>query len=185
MISDSTIIDRLFERNQQALTDIKTKYGRLCRSISFNILKSQEDTEECENDTYLKVWNSVPPAKPDNLCAYICRIIRNISIDRLKYMTRQKRAAELDALLSELDESIPSADSTELCADDTLKCSINSFLASQSRQTRQIFIRRYFFCDSIKDIAKRYTVSESNVTTILSRARKKLLRQLEKDGINI
>lgn len=183
MISDNEIIELLFSRSEKAVAQIKEKYGRMCRSISYNILHNSEDSEECENDAYLKIWNTIPPNRPDNLCAYILRIVRSAAIDKLRYNSRRCRSGETDALLSELNECIPASDNTELSADDSLKHSINDFLSDLSETPRAVFMRRYFYCDSIKDIANRFSISETNVTSILTRTRKKLKQQLISDGI--
>lgn len=182
-ISDNNIINMFFSRSERAISALSEKYGRLCLAISDNLLNSREDAEECTNDAYLKVWNTIPPEKPDSLRAYLCRIVRNTALDKLKYRTRKKRSGNTDALLSELDECIPAPDSTELAADDTAAKSVADFLKTQSRQSQVLFIRRYFYCESTASLAKRFGISESNVTTTLCRMRKKLRTQLEKDGI--
>ena len=184
-ISDNKIINMFFARSERAIAALSDKYGKLCLAISDNLLNSREDAEECTNDAYLKVWNTIPPEKPDSLRAYLCRIVRNTALDKLKYRTRKKRSGNADALLSELDECIPAPDSTELSADDTAVKSVTDFLKTQSRQSQVLFIRRYFYCESIASLAKRFCISESNVTTTLCRMRKKLRDKLQKDGICI
>ncbi len=184
-ISDKDVIDRLFSRDNDVLKAIAEKFGKLIKSISLNILSDYQEAEECENDTYLNLWNSIPPDCPDNLTAYIAKIARNISIDRLRYKLRSKRKGSVDALLSELDECIPATDDTAQSADDTLKNSINAFLSTLKERDRIIFMKRYFCCDSIKTIAKSQGISESNVTTILNRTRNKLKIHLNGDGIAV
>lgn len=184
-ITDIRIIELFTSRSKEAVSALSEKYEKLCRSISYNILKNKEDAEECVNDTYLKVWDSIPPAKPDNLMAYVCRIARNISLDKLRYNLRSKRNGSTDALLSELSECIPSMDNVEESADDTLKNAITDFLDGLSDRDRNIFVRRYFFCDDVKSISKRLGVTETNVTTILNRTRNNLKKYLSDNGIAV
>lgn len=184
-ITDIRIIELFTSRSKEAVSALSKKYEKLCRSISYNILRNREDAEECVNDTYLKVWDSIPPAKPDNLTAYVCRIARNISLDKLRYNLRSKRNGNTDALLSELSECIPSTDNVEESADDTLKNAITDFLDGLSDRDRNIFVRRYFFCDDVKSISKRLGVTETNVTTILNRTRNNLKKYLSDNGIAV
>lgn len=183
--TDIRIIELFTSRSKEAVSALSKKYEKLCRSISYNILRNKEDAEECVNDTYLKVWDSIPPAKPDNLMAYVCRIARNISLDKLRYNLRSKRNGSTDALLSELSECIPSMDNVEESADDTLKNAITDFLDGLSDRDRNIFVRRYFFCDNVKSISKRLGVTETNVTTILNRTRNNLKKYLSDNGIAV
>ena len=184
-ITDIRIIELFTSRSKEAVSALSKKYEKLCKSISYNILRNREDAEECVNDTYLKVWDSIPPAKPDNLMAYVCRIARNISLDKLRYNLRSKRNGNTDALLSELSECIPSTDNVEESADDTLKNAITDFLDGLSDRDRNIFIRRYFFCDDVKSISKKLGVTETNVTTILNRTRNNLKKYLSDNGIAV
>ena len=184
-ITDNRIIELFTSRSKEAVSALSKKYEKLCKSISYNILRNKEDAEECVNDTYLKVWDSIPPAKPDNLMAYVCRIARNISLDKLRYNLRSKRNGNTDALLSELSECIPSTDNVEESADDTLKNAITDFLDGLSDRDRNIFIRRYFFCDDVKSISKKLGVTETNVTTILNRTRNNLKKYLSDNGIAV
>ncbi len=184
-ITDIRIIELFTSRSKEAVSALSKKYEKLCRSISYNILRNREDAEECVNDTYLKVWDSIPPAKPDNLMAYVCRIARNISLDKLRYNLRSRRNGSTDALLSELSECIPSMDNVEESADDTLKNAITDFLDGLSDRDRNIFVRRYFFCDDVKSISKRLGVTETNVTTILNRTRNNLKKFLTDNGIAV
>ena len=183
--TDIRIIELFTSRSKEAVSALSKKYEKLCKSISYNILRNKEDAEECVNDTYLKVWDSIPPAKPDNLTAYVCRIARNISLDKLRYNLRSKRNGNTDALLSELSECIPSMDNVEESADDTLKNAITDFLDGLSDRDRKIFIRRYFFCDDVKSISKKLGVTETNVTTILNRTRNNLKKYLSDNGIAV
>lgn len=178
-ISDKKITELLETRNEQSLRFIADKYGGLCSSISYNIIGNKSDSDEITNDTYMKVWNTIPPEKPRNLCAYIAKIVRNLSLDKLRYNTRSRRSGETDALLSELEECIPANDSTEKTVDNNeLKSALNAFISELDERTRKIFVLRYFACYSISDISEKSDVSETNVTSILSRTRTKLRKYL-------
>lgn len=178
-ISDKKITELLETRNEQSLRFIADKYGGLCSSISYNIIGNKSDSDEITNDTYMKVWNTIPPKKPRNLCAYIAKIVRNLSLDKLRYNTRSRRSGETDALLSELEECIPSNDSTEKTVDNNeLKSALNAFIAELDERTRKIFVLRYFACYSIADISQKLAVTETNTTSILNRTRIKLRKYL-------
>ena len=134
-ISDKKNLELLESRSEQSLKYLADKYGGLCASISYNMLRSKSDSEEVTNDTYMKLWNSIPPEKPRNLCA-IAKTVRNISLDKLRYNTRSKRCGETDALLSELEECIPASDNTEKEADNNeLKNILNSFIGILDERT--------------------------------------------------
>lgn len=185
-ISDKKITALLESRSEQALKLLSEKYGRLCSSISYNVLGNRSDSEEVTNDTYMKVWNTIPPEKPHNLCAYIAKIVRNLSLDKLRYNTRSKRCGETDALLSELEECIPATDNTERSAENNeLKNTLNSFIGTLDERTRKIFVLRYFACYSIADISQRLALTETNITSILSRTRNKLRKYLSDKEVYI
>jgi RNA polymerase sigma factor (sigma-70 family) len=178
-ISDKNITTLLESRNEQALKLLSEKYGGLCSSISYNVLGNRSDSEEVTNDTYMKVWNTIPPEKPRSLCAYVAKIVRNLSLDKLRYNNRSKRCGETDALLSELEECIPATDNTEKSAENNeLKSVLNAFLA-------QLFVLRYFACYSIADISERLAITETNTTSILSRTRNKLRKYLSDKKVYI
>ena len=166
-ISDKKITTLLESRSEQALKLLSEKYGGLCSSISYNVLGNRSDSEEVTNDTYMKVWNTIPPEKPRSLCAYVAKIVRNLSLDKLRYNTRSKRCGETDALLSEL-ESV-----------------LNTFLAQLDERTRKIFVLRYFACYSIADISERLAITETNTTSILNRTRTKLRKYLSDKDVYI
>lgn len=183
-MENNDIITLFSERSEKAIDELANKYGRLCKRIANKILHSNEDADECVNDTYLQVWNSIPPQNPVNLFAYVCRIARNISINRLKYNSRKKRSFEIDALFSELNECIPSEKDVykEVEEAEIIKL-INSFLWSLDVERRVLFIRRYFEAESIEKLAADFEMSKSNVSTKLGRTRNKLKKYLEKEGI--
>ncbi|MCM1091004.1 MAG: sigma-70 family RNA polymerase sigma factor [Butyrivibrio sp.] len=184
-MDDRRIIQLFFSRSQDAISELSQKYGGFCYRIAMNILRNHEDAEETENDTYLKVWNSIPPACPDVLRAYIGRITRNLSLSRYRYNHREKRDGHLQVFLSELEDCIPAPQNVEAAADDTVSNAISVFLAHQDSGTRILFIRRYFYMESISSLAKDFGMKESNVSTKLNRVRIRLKGYLEKEGITV
>ena len=185
-MQDSKIIDLFFERSEQAITELSIKYEKLCKQISVNILGNEEDALECINDSYLGVWNTIPPTKPDNLKYYLCRIVRNNALKRYHSNTAVKRNCHYDIALQELEECIcnPVSIETELSSAEITRI-IDSFLSLQKQENRIIFTRRYFFGDSIADIALRMGMSENNISVRLTRLRTSLRNHLEKEGIEI
>lgn len=126
-MNDKDIVQLFFERSQQAVTELSQKYGKLCFHIALNILKCNEDAEECENDTYLKTWNRVPPDEPICLRAYVSRIVRNLALSQYRYNHRQMRDSHLQVYLSELQDCIPASQDVEASADDTVNSAIQAF----------------------------------------------------------
>ena len=185
-MQDSKIIDLFFERSEQAITELSLKYEKLCKQISINILGNEEDALECINDSYLGVWNTIPPKRPDNLKYYLCRIVRNNALKKFHSNTAVKRNSFYDIALQELEECIPDENNfeKELTSAEITKL-IDCFLAMQKKENRIIFIRRYFFSDSISDISKRMGMSENNISVRLNRMRNNLRNHLEKEGIEI
>ena len=183
-MTDNEIVQLYLDRDEAAITETKHSYGKLLQSIAFNILHNKQDAEECENEACLKAWNSIPPNKPHRLCAYLCKISRRLALDRYDYNTAAKRGASLS--LDELEECIASAG----CAEDRLSENalaelLNSFLAKSDYNTRVIFMRRFWFGESISEIAKALHASESMVKSRISRTLKKLREHLRKEGYNI
>ena len=182
-MKDEEIVELYFSRSENAISETALKYGNYCSYISQNILHSKEDAEECVNDAYLAVWNTIPPQKPEHLLAYICRIVRNISITKYHSNTAKKRNSYYDTALDELDECIMSGLSVEDEIDAReLSCLINIFLDTLSKENRVIFVWRYWFSDSVQDIAEKLGISSNNVSVRLSRIRSKLKKFLKKEG---
>ena len=182
-MKDEEIVKLYFSRSEDAISETALKYGNYCSYISQNILHSKEDAEECVNDAYLAVWNTIPPQKPEHLLAYICRIVRNISITKYHSNTAKKRNSYYDTALDELDECIMSGLSVEDEIDAReLSCLINIFLDTLSKENRVIFVWRYWFSDSVQDIAEKLGISSNNVSVRLSRIRSKLKKFLKKEG---
>ncbi len=185
-MEDSTIIDLYFARNEDAIVQTKTKYGRMLNSISMRILHSLEDADECENDTYLKTWNVIPPQKPDIFSAFLSRIVRNLSLDRYDMMHADKRGnAQVGVMLDELAEVIADDRAGGLSESRELAEILNRFLSEQKELTRKMFIRRYYFGYNVSEIAEKYGVSESKVKMTLLRVRGKLKDYLEKEGVTV
>ncbi len=185
-MEDQKIIDLFFRRQESAIEETKYKYGNYCRKIAFQILHISEDVEECENDTYMKLWNSIPPTVPNSLKVYIATVIRNLSIQKYRYYHAEKRNQHMEATIEEIEESVAMIETVETeVAKKELVITINRFLEEQKAETRQIFTRRYFKMQSITDICKEMKLSKSKVETSLSRTRKKLKQFLTQEGYEV
>jgi len=185
-MDDREIIDRFWARSESAIYAIGDKYSKYCRVIAYNILGNDEDAEEVLNDTYNRVWNSIPPERPNNLRAFIAKITRNLSFNRLEKEKAQKRGGgQFDALLSELEECISDSRNSfdELIDTEAITAALNSFLSGQSVENRRVFVRRYWRAASIEEIAADFDMSVGKVKTILFRMRNKLRKHLESEGI--
>ena len=186
-MEDCRIIELYWQRNETAIEETHTKYGHYLSTISMNIVKNLEDMEECVNDTYLHAWNSIPPTIPNILKVYLGTIVRNLSLDCYKKrFTTHHAANQFTVLLSELEECLPAAGSVEQTLEDKeIAAQISRFLRTLSTEKQQIFIRRYFYCEDIKEISKRLGFSQSKVKSALFDTRKKLRKHLEKEGITL
>lgn len=184
-MDDPRIIELYFDRNEQAITETDIKYGKLCHSIAYNILNNHEDSEECVNDTYVGVWNAIPPTRPNNFMSFICKVARNLSLKRLEFMKREKRSTDVILSLNELAAVLPDERYAPDVSDEDVGKLISKFLSSQENYVRNVFIRKYFYFDSIKKIAKRYSFSESKVKNMLFYTRNKLKDYLIKEGVEI
>jgi RNA polymerase sigma-70 factor (ECF subfamily) len=185
-MDDKEIIEQFYARRELAVTSIGDKYSKYCRAIASNILGNAEDAEEVLNDVYNRVWNAIPPACPNSLRAFIGRITRNLSLDRLEKEKRKKRGGgQFDAVLSELEECISDGRNSfdELIEIETITSALNAFLTEQSTLNRRIFVRRYWRAASIEEIAADFGISVGKVKTILFRMRNKLRKHLESEGI--
>ena len=180
-MEDRKIMRMLFVRAEGALEALAEHFGKQLHTIARNILGDERDAQECVNDTYLALWNAIPPAQPDPLCAYVCRVGRNIALKRLRSNTAQKRCSTYDLSLEELAECIGST-MEETLDERELGRSINSFLGTLSPENRRIFLRRYWFGDSVQAIANTFALSENTVSVRLSRLRGKLKDHLIKEG---
>ena len=184
-MEDSKIIELYWQRNENAIRQTEIKYGRYCHSIAYNILCSNQDAEECVNDTYVSAWESIPPTRPNRFSAFIGRITRNIALDRYDAAKAKKRDGGVLEPLDELAECIPDPQSEDTSDNSVLAEAINGFLAGLSKRKRIIFMRRYWYCCSIKDIAMDMRMSEINVKVTLMRIRNEFREYLTGKGINI
>ena len=185
-MDDSMIIELFFARSEQAVTELSNKYGHICRRVADNILNDRLDSEECVNDAYLGVWNTVPPQRPDPLLTYVCRIVRNLALKRYHENTAQKRNIVYDVALDEIADCLPAASSVEdeISAGETAEM-INAFLETLDKQSRIMFVRRYWHADSIEELAALFQRSRHYISVRLSRIRKALKQYLEKEGVSL
>ena len=183
-MEDSKIIDLLFERSEQAIEALDRQFGPLVKKTASNILRNGQDVEECANDTWLAVWNSVPPRRPEPLGSYVCRIARNLAVSRLRTKTAAKRDGGFELVLDELAECVPSGTNLEreLEARELL-AAVNRFLSALEYDDRFVFVRRYWYADSVRDIAAAMRVKENQVSLRLFRIREKLRKKLQKEGL--
>lgn len=184
MNQQDKILRLLLARDQQAIEELHKSYDPLCRSIASHALNCSEDVEEILSDTYLAVWNTIPPQQPSSLSAYISRIARNLSLNRRRNLTAECRDARLNVSLSELELCIPGQEAIDLDA-MVLSDAINAFLATLSKTNRYIFIRRYYFMDTTKQIAKQTGMTDQSIRSRLLRLRAQLRELLEKEGISV
>ena len=184
-MNDNEIIQLFFTRNEDAIQQTADRYGASLMRLSENILRNREDAQECVNDTYLKAWDTIPPTRPQRFFAYLAKICRYFAFDRLDWNNAAKRKAEVVALTQEMEECIPG---TWLGAELTtaeISSLIGDFLRKQPTDNRMIFVRRYWYGDSISEIALRYEISQNAVMMRLSRTRTKLAAYLKKEGIRV
>lgn len=179
-MEDQGIIQLYLQRSQQAIFETRNKYGAYCRAIARNIVANSSDIEECENDTYLAAWNAIPPNQPRRLPVFLGRITRNIALDKHGYNTAKKRSRQLEVILEELEDCLPAAETveTQYAAGETARL-INEFLYGLEEGTRNLFIRRYWYADSIESLAGRFDMSSSKVKSSLFRTRNKLRVHLD------
>ena len=185
-MEDGKIIELFFNRSENAIVELSAKYGIISMNTAYNILGNHEDAEECVNDSYLGVWNAVPPKTPNPLLAFLLKIVRNISINRCIYNSRQKRNNQYYECIDELDYCIASNETIEsqLEAEELTK-SIEEFLDNLNKTNRLIFIRRYWYVDSYKTIAELTGLRENAVRMRLSRIRLELKKYLQGKGVGI
>ena len=183
-MKDTEIIALYWDRDERAISETATKYGHYCHSIAYRLLQNAEDAKECVNDTYVGAWNSIPPHRPGLLSAFLGKITRRISINRLRDRNAGKRGAGQYALtLEELSDCIPSGQRAEdLAETKELTRILNAFLATLGTEERRVFLCRYWYFDSVKDIATRFDCGQSKIKMMLKRTREKLLTYLEKEG---
>lgn len=183
-MDDRELIALYFARDERALDETAAKYGGLCLSVAERLLGSREDAEECVNDAYLSVWNAIPPARPASLMAWLCKVTRNLSLKRLERAGAAKRTAVL-VPLAELEELLPASAAAPSPESGELARLLEAFLRQEKADARRVFLRRYFFFDSVSEIAARYSFSESRVKSMLHRTRARLREYLRKEGYEL
>ena len=187
LMQDNQIINLYFERKEEAITQTDIKYGKYCHVIAWNILYNEEDSEECVNDAYLQTWNAIPPVRPVSLKAFIGKITRNTAINLLEKNTAGKRGGTETVLcLDELAECVSGRDEIGSLDDyrHLVRC-LNRFLEDLPKEQRMIFVRRYWYGSSVREIAQAYAIGESKVKVTLSRLRGRLKDYLEKEGVHV
>lgn len=183
-MEDEKIIDLFFARDEDAIEAVDAQYGRLCHDLSRRILADDRDVQECVSDAYLGLWNAIPPQRPNPLLAFLCKLVRNLSITRYHYNTAAKRSSQYEIALEELDRCLASPETPEIVLErKELTRLLEEFLSGLSRQDRVIFLRRYWFADSYTDIADRVALREGTVSVRLTRIRKKLRHFLEQKEV--
>ena len=186
-MEDTQIVALFLARDESAVAQTAQKYGKRLRALADGILADRRAAEECENDTYMQAWQRIPPHEPhDYLYAFLARITRHIALNRCRERGSRKRGAPLCQLTEEMAQCLPAPDNAAQHI-TTLEFGelLNDFLRSLNDTARVVFLRRYWYCDSIAAIARRYSLSQSNVKTMLSRSRARLRERLEKEGYTV
>ena len=183
-MEDTAIIQLFFQRAEQAIVEVQQKYGSFCRTVAMNLLQQKEDVEECVNDTWQAAWQRIPPENPRMLGAFLGRITRNLAISRFRKNTAQMRSEGLTVLLSELEHCVPSGQSTEEAVDSILLGEyISKWLESLSDDDRALFLRRYWFGESLRELSREVGTGEGHLAQKLYRLRLQLKKALEKEGV--
>ena len=184
-MEDYQIVDLYWARSESAITETDAKYGRYCHSIAYGILRSDEDSKECVNDTWMSAWGAMPDQRPDRLSPFLGKITRNLSLKRWERNSAKKRGAgQVPVALDEIGDCIPADGPGDRIADDiALTDVLNRFLASLKPEKRKIFMRRYWYFSPVSEIARDFGISESKVKMTLLRCRSELKKILEKEGV--
>lgn len=184
-MEDEQIIELLFERSERAIWELTEKYGKLLFHISENILNNREDALECVNDTYFGVWNAIPPERPNPFISYICRIVRNISLKKYRDSRAKKRNSSHDTSMEELEDIFSAPSAEEVWSAKELGKLIDCFLDTLDSEKRILFVRRYYFSESVKSLAGYTGMTENHVSVKLSRIRRNLKKYLEEEGYSL
>lgn len=183
-MEDGQIIGLFFARSEQAIEETMAAYRALCTAVARNILTDERDVEECIQDTCIRAWNTIPPQRPRSLGAFLASITRNLALDRYAYNHAEKRSTSLTAAFEELEPFLThSADPSECSGEQEFRQALHSFLKKLPREKRVIFVRRYFYGDSVRDVATFCGCTEGKVRTVLFRVRSDLKTALEREGI--
>lgn len=186
-MDDKGIISLFEKRSEAAIQETAKKYGKYCHYIAYRILYNEQDSEECVNDTYYKAWENIPPHHPDRLSTYLGKITRNFALNKWNYYNADKRGkGQIPVILEELQESVPAADAVEQMVNEIYFANVcNRFLETLPKQKRIIFMRRYWYMNSIKEICADFRMSESKVKMLLMRLRADFRKFLEKEGVSL
>ena len=185
-MEDASIIELYFDRDEDAIRQTDIKYGSYCNTITYNILHDYHDSEECRNDTYFKLWNTIPPTRPKIFKAFIARIARNLAIDLYNKKHADKRGgASVELALDELEECLSASSNPYAAEDQVVTDCLNAFLRTLSEEARFMFVRRYWYMDTTVQIAESMKIKESKVRVTLKRTRDRLRSFLAKEGIRI
>ena len=182
-MEDQKIIELYFARDEEAIKQTDNTYGRRLFVLADNVLKNREDAEESVSDTYMKAWETIPPQRPKHFFAYLAKICRHFALGKVDWKNAAKRKAEVVSLTQEMELCIPDNSREKVMEGKELGRILNAFLGTLTPENRMVFLRRYWYVDTIAEIAARYGISESAVMTRLSRTRSKLCTYLEKEGI--
>ncbi len=183
-MDDHLIIELFTNRSEQAIFETSNKYSKLCQKLSHQIVGNTSDAEECVNDALLTVWNSIPPDRPDSLSAYLCKVVRNLSLKKYRSNTAKKRNSFYNTSIDEISDCIASSFSVENQLDaDALSESINKFLGALKPLDRKIFIKRYWFCLDVSEIAQAINKSENYISVHLHRIKSRLKKYLSKEEL--
>ena len=185
-MNDEQIIQLYFDRREGAIAESEQKYGGLCRSVARRVLPDERDVDECVSDAWIRVWNAIPPERPNSLRAYLARIVRNLALDRAVYNSADKRRTALAESFEELEPSLCGGDEAQRILDqEELRGFLREFLMTQTRENRVMFVRRYWYGESTREIAQSMNASEEKVRSSLFRTRAKLRASMQKEGISI
>ena len=186
-MTDSDIIELYMRRDERAIAETQKLYGKYCEKIARNILKNEQDVQECMNDTYFKLWENIPPERPQILAAYIAKITRNLALSQYRRITAEKRGSgNVPLILDELSELVSGETNVEKTAENReIIAEINRFLETLSEKNRRIFVLRFVICESVKAIAEYFGMSENSVSVNLNRTKKQLRQHLKKEGYDL
>lgn len=184
-MEDNKLLELFFDRNEEAIRHTDQAYGRRLHTLAMVIVKNDQDAQECVSDTYLRTWNSIPPQRPKYFFAYLAKICRNLALDKVNWKNAAKRKAEVVPLTQEMEMCIPDTKRDQEMEARELGRLLDQFLRGLTPGNQMIFLRRFWYADTIGEIAARYNLSESAVQMRLSRTKAKLCTYLEKEGINV
>lgn len=184
-MEDSEIIKLFFARNEEAIKQTDHTYGRRLFQLANNIVRNDQDAEESVSDTYMRAWETIPPHRPEYFFAYLAKICRHVALDRLDWKNAAKRNAQVVSLTQEMEQCVPDGSRDRQVAEEALGMALDAFLRTLTPENRAVFLRRYWYGDSIGEIVARYGISESAVWMRLNRTRGKLRSYLQKEGIRV